>query len=116
MPSRSQGKAYPFTGSSVPALKLHTPVLNCVNTVAHRRGAPAASHGRQDCQRPAAVWDQCPLCGQPPLEPVRCDGQVVCRGCVATCEICSGACIPGDTVCTDCARHISPAGQAVLMS
>lgn len=55
----------------------------------------------------------CPLCGCAPADPVRVDGQSVCRSCAGTCPVCQGACVPGDDVCGECNRLVVMAGQAV---
>ncbi len=61
-----------------------------------------------------AIKLDCPLCGQAPAEPVRVDGQVVCRSCAAACSVCGCMCFPGDEVCGECVRHLAGSCEVVL--
>lgn len=45
----------------------------------------------------------CPVCGLAILEPVFCDGALICRGCAEVCAICGGVCVVGDEACLVCA-------------
>jgi hypothetical protein len=44
------------------------------------------------------------MCGKPPVEPVRVDGQMACRSCTGACLVCGAACVAGDDACTECVR------------
>ena len=117
---QSQGKGCALTESGVPALKVHTPVLNCGDTRAARGQADAARYGGPDSWplaggRVPSIFDDCPLCGKPPIEPVFCDGQMACRTCTGACTICGAACIPGDDACGECALHLIRDRWAVLI-
>lgn len=72
----------------------------------------AVKTGRSSGAGLAALWE-CPLCGCPPVEPVRVDGQCVCRSCADTCSVCGRACVPGDDACGECIRQLAAAGEAV---
>lgn len=54
----------------------------------------------------SSIFDDCPLCGQPPIEPVRFEGQMSCRACTGSCSACSSACVPGDELCHECGLHL----------
>ena len=105
MPGQSQGRGYASTESSVPALNVHSSLLTCTNTA---RGGAAAVQGSP--LAPGSwtppIFDQCPLCGKVPVEPVRVDGQLACWACTSACTICGSACVPGEDACSECVRHL----------
>lgn len=61
-----------------------------------------------------SIFDDCPLCGKQPVEPVRVDSQVTCRTCAGGCAICGAACLPGDDACVECVRGLDFALAAVM--
>lgn len=112
MLGQSQGRGYASTDASVPALNLDSSVLTCTNTAADGAGAgpnallaPGSWH--------SSIFDECPMCGKAPLEPVRVDGQLACRACTSACTICGWPCVFGDDACSECIRHLSLQRQAV---
>jgi hypothetical protein len=102
---QSQGRGCASTDASVPALIVHSSVLTCTNQV--RSGSAAAVAGQSIVGNwKASIFDDCPMCGKPPVEPVRVDGQLACQACTSACIICGSACVPGDDACTECVRHV----------
>lgn len=106
MPSRSQGRGYAPTGASIPARKVHSGLLNC---------AKSPSQADADAADPpltSVSWspfaETCPLCERTPVEPVRVDGQMACRGCTSSCVSCSAPCVPGDEMCQECLALTRP--------
>lgn len=105
MLGQSQGRGCASTDARVPALIVHSSVLTCTNQV--RSGSAAAVSGRSTVGSwEASIFDDCPMCAKPPVEPVRVDGQLACRACTSACTICGAACVPGDDACTECLRHV----------
>ncbi len=127
MPGRSQGRGYALTESSVPALNVQLPALSCGNAVRGQGDAFNEGGGDSVCWSLASAWpasalgapmsilDACPLCGEPPCEPVYLDGGLACRGCASACGVCGDACLPGEDVCAECARHIHHQCEAVAL-
>lgn len=112
MLGQSQGRGYASAEARVPALYVRPSVLTCTNTV--RSGAAAAGGGRPaPGSWKASIFDDCPMCGKAPVEPVRVDGQLACRACTSACTICGSACVPGDDACTECVRHLSLEREAI---
>lgn len=94
------------SGASIPARKVHSSLLSCVDPAADAdRDAPAATLG-------AVSWptggDGCPLCNKTPVEPVRIEGQMACRACTSSCVSCSAPCVPGEELCQECLALMSP--------
>jgi len=87
-------------------------VLNCTNIV-RSGGGTAAPALLVPGSWKASIFDDCPMCGKQPLEPVRVDGQLACRACTGACTICGGACIPGDEACSECSSHLEVTFEAV---
>lgn len=102
-----QGRGLPPTESSVLAPTLGSTVLSCANSVRSGRGAP--SNASPVSGRRSSIFDDCPLCGRQPVEPVRVDGQLACAGCTSACTVCGSPAVPGDDACGVCLRHIDPA-------
>jgi hypothetical protein len=93
------------TDASVPAPIAHSSILTCTNRV--RSGSAATTAGQLTVGNwKASIFDDCPMCAKPPVEPVRVDGQLACRACTSACTICGSACVPGDDACTECVRHV----------
>ena len=106
MLSQSQGRGYASTEARVPALIVHSSVLTCTNQV--RSGSVTAVVDRSAVGNwKASIFDDCPMCAKPPVEPVRVEGQLACRACTSACTICGSACVPGDDACTECVRLLS---------
>lgn len=105
MLGQSQGRGLASTESSVPALKVRSAMLNCTNPVRGAGGQSVAALLAPDSWA-ASIFDDCPMCGKQPLEPVRVDGQLACRSCTGACTICGDACVPGDEACNECARLV----------
>lgn len=103
MLGQSQGRGLASTESSVLALKVRSTVLTCTNPVRSAGGPSTASLPAPDSWK-ASIFDDCPMCGKQPLEPVRVDGQLACRTCTGACTICGDACVPGDEACSECIR------------
>ena len=112
MLGQSQGRGLPSTEASVQALKVRNTVLNCTNIV-RSGGGTAAPALLVPGSWKASIFDDCPMCGKQPLEPVRVDGQLACRACTGACTICGGACIPGDEACSECSSHLEVTFEAV---
>lgn len=105
MLGQSQGRGCASTDASDPTLMVHSSVLTCTNQV--RSGSAAAVAGPSAVDNwKASIFDDCPMCAKPPVEPVRVDGQLACRACTSACTICGSACVPGDDACTECVRHV----------
>lgn len=113
MLGQSQGRGYASSESSVPALKFHSSVLTCANAASGGSGSGRLDHLGLGSWV-ASIFDDCPMCGKPPLEAVRVEGQLACRACTGTCAICGAVCVPGDDACSECVRHLSRTRQAVL--
>lgn len=112
MLSHSQGRGYAATESSPSALNADSVMLTCTNPVGGAvRSAQTGQPGHGSC---TVVFEECPMCGKQPLEPVRVDGQLACRGCTSACTICGWPCIPGDDACGECIRLVVLDRQAVL--
>lgn len=105
LPSRSQGRGYPITESRVAARNRGIAALTCDNASRHGAAATRAIPAAPACWSPS-LFDDCPLCGKSPIEPVRVEGQLACRGCTGACVVCGAACIPGDDACGECARCV----------
>ncbi len=104
---QSQGRGYASSEARVPALNVQSSILTCTNNV--RSGAAAAGGARAalGSWKPS-IFDDCPMCGKAPVEPVRVEGQLACRTCTSACTICGSACVPGEDACTECVRHLDP--------
>jgi hypothetical protein len=109
---QSQGRGYASTDARVPALNLRSSVLNCTNPV-RSAGAGGINTTSAVSSWKASIFDDCPMCGKAPVEPVRVEGQLACRGCTSACTICGSACVPGDDACTECVRHLAMDREAV---
>ena len=109
---QSQGRGYASTEARVPALSVRSSVLTCTNPV--RSAAPAADAADLGLGSwKPSIFDDCPMCGKAPVEPVRVDGQLACRSCTSACTICGSACVPGDDACSECVRHLSLDREAI---
>ena len=103
MLGQSQGRGYASTDARVPALNVRSSVLSCINPV-RSAGVARDAEPSEGFSWKASIFDDCPMCGQQPVEPVRVEGQLVCRGCTSACTICGSACVPGDDACIECVR------------
>jgi hypothetical protein len=103
---QSQGRGYASTEARVPALNVHSSLLTCTNQVRSGSAASAVHHPAIGSWK-ASIFDDCPMCGTAPVEPVRVEGQLACRKCTSACTICGSACVPGDDACTECVRHLN---------
>jgi len=110
--SQSQGRRCASTESRVPARNVRSSVLTCTNTVRSGSGSTSVDQLAFDRWTPS-IFDDCPMCGKAPREPVRVDGQLACRACTSACTICGWACVSGDDACSECLRHLSLEPQAV---
>lgn len=98
-----QGRGLSVPESSVTPQKVRSASLNCADSAS--RAIPATKAAVISL----ASWstsklEECPMCGQPPVEPVRVEGVFACRGCTGGCIVCGASCIHGDEVCADCTR------------
>lgn len=107
-----QGRGLPPTESSIPAPKLRSALLSCSNSVRSALVAPVSGASVRVSR--TSIFDDCPLCGGQPVEPVRVDGQLACRSCTSACTVCGSPSVPGDDACSECVRHIDPALVVVL--
>jgi hypothetical protein len=93
-------------GASIPARKVHSGLLTCVDPAAH---ADSGAAGRRlTAVSWSPVFDRCPMCDKTPVEPVRIEGQMACRACTSSCVSCSAPCVPGDEMCQECLALMSP--------
>jgi hypothetical protein len=109
---QSQGRGLASPESRVPTLRIRSTALTCANTVRSPGGGADLALTAPDSWK-ASIFDDCPLCGHQPLEPVRVDGQLACRTCTGACTICGSACVPGDEACSECILHLDTATLAV---
>ena len=109
---QSQGRGYASAESSVPALNVRSSVLTCTNPVRSGTSSSGTSHRCSDSWK-ASLFDDCPMCGKAPVEPVRVEGRLACRACTSACTICGAACVPGDDACRECIRHLSLNREAI---
>lgn len=109
---QSQGRGYASTDARGPALNVRSSVLTCTNPVRSAAAAATVAHQPAGSWK-ASIFDDCPLCGKAPVEPVRVEGQLACRSCTSACTICGSACVPGDDACTECVRHLTLDREAV---
>lgn len=91
----SQGRGCAVAAASTLTLNVDSPREASVTEIRARRPGGTPS-----------IFDDCPLCGQPPVEPVRFEGQMSCRGCTGSCSACGSACVPGDELCHECGLHL----------
>ena len=110
---QSQGRGYASAEARVPALN-----VRFIGADLHQPGPQRHQlvwHQPVDCSDSwkASIFDDCPMCGKAPVEPVRVDGQLACRACTSACIICGSACVPGDDACTECVRHLSLDREAI---
>ncbi|AGB27227.1 hypothetical protein Mycsm_07131 (plasmid) [Mycobacterium sp. JS623] len=110
---QSQGRGYASTDARVPALNVRSSHLTCTNPVRAAGITASADHFASDSWKTASIFDDCPMCGQQPVEPVRVEGQLACRSCTSACTICGSACVPGDDACIECVRLFSVERAAV---
>lgn len=112
---RSQGRGYALAEASVAALEYQIPVVTSADQPGGRGvGGVTGLGGTDSWQGPpeaapvaaASLFDDCPLCGHTPREPVFLAGQMSCRGCTGSCSICSDVCLPGDEACDECLRML----------
>lgn len=106
MPSRSQGRGLASTGASIPARKVHSGLLSCVNLAAD--ADLDASAAALSVVSWSARFGACPLCNKTPVEPVRVGGQMACWACTSSCVSCSAPCVPGEELCQECLALMSP--------
>lgn len=98
-----QGRGLSVAESSVTPQKVPSASLNCADFASD--AVPATNAAVISlANRSTSKLDECPMCGKPPVEPVRVEGVFACRGCTGGCMICGAACIHGDEVCGDCTR------------
>ena len=97
MNGQFQFTAYPLSESRLAARNGNISGFACADAALHGGVAAVAIPS-------PTLFDDCPLCGKAPIEPVRVEGQLVCRGCTGACVVCSAACIPGDDACGECVR------------
>lgn len=116
--SRSQGRGCASTESSVPALDISAVAEEAGEARCGTPASEAVSYGQLSSwqspgSRQLSIFDDCPLCGKHPVEPVFCGGQMACRSCTGTCTICGQTCIPGDDACNQCLQHLHIAHTVV---
>lgn len=107
MLGQSQGRGYASSEARVPALNVQSSILTCTNTVRSGSSAAAGTRSARGSWH-ASIFDDCPMCGKAPVEPVRVEGLLACRSCTSACTICGSACVPGEDACTECVRHLDP--------
>ena len=112
MLGQSQGRGYASTDARVPALDVRSSVLTCTNSV-RSAGVTRDADASEGFSWKASIFDDCPMCGQQPVEPVRVEGQLACHSCTSACTICGSACVPGDDACIECVRLASVERVAV---
>ena len=75
------------------------------NALAPAPASPPTGHAGD--RRPGGVlFSSCPCCEGVPREPVLLEGQMACRACTSSCELCGDVSFPGDEVCGQCRRHL----------
>lgn len=109
---QSQGRGYASPDARVPALNVRPSVLTCTNPVRGAAVPAGVADQPVDSWKPS-IFDDCPMCGKAPVEPVRVEGQLACRSCTSACSICGSACVPGDDVCAECVRHLNLDREAI---
>lgn len=112
MLSQSQGRGYPTTESRAAARNAGFSALTCTHTPRGQHDLAGVELLALDSWTPS-IFDDCPMCGKAPVEPVRVEGQLACRACTSACTICGWACVPGDEACSECVRHLGLAQLAV---
>lgn len=105
MTGQSQGRGLASPESSAPALNIQSPLAACTSS-GRRPDWSAPAPDPAPARQHASIFDDCPMCGKLPVEPVHVAGQLACRGCTGVCSICERACIPGDDACDECIRHL----------
>lgn len=95
-----QGSGLSAPESSVPAPRVRSSALTCVNSP--RRGNRPPASAVSGTRSWVSIFEDCPMCERPPVEPVRVEGRLICRSCTGTCTICSSACVAGDDACREC--------------
>ncbi|WP_293002579.1 hypothetical protein [Mycobacterium sp.] len=81
-------------------------MLSCADAAEQPR--PVIGSARLTSVSWPPVAEGCPLCAKTPVEPVRLEGQMACRGCTSSCVSCSAPCVPGDELCQQCLALMSP--------
>lgn len=103
MPSHIQGRGLSVTESSATSRKVASASLNCVDST-HGTEHVTADIVASPVIRWSSKLNECPMCGRPPVEPIRVEGVFACRACTGGCNICGSSCIHGDEVCGECVR------------
>ena len=109
MQGQSQDTCYPFAEARVSAPALQLRVTNGSLPAPEPAYKPSTTEFLVPAGRRVAFAARtCPCCDRDPVEPVHLDGHAVCRGCTASCGVCTGTCLPGDGICRECVRHLYP--------
>lgn len=105
MPGRPNLRGCPLTEARLAGRRCEIVVSAGGDAAARNDAVKAAVTPSVECWSPS-LFNDCPLCGKVPIEPVRVEGQLACRGCTGACVVCGAACIPGDDACSECVRSL----------